>query len=83
MVRVYMTQMRSLHRFPPHTGLDETDITSMLPTTLRQQLSLFCNQRIINTVPLFANVPSHVSAAIVAQLQPRIFVPDDIIIRRA
>ena len=63
-------------------GLDETEITSMLPATLRQQLSLFCNSRIISTVPLFAGVPSQVSAAIVAQLQPRIFVPDDTIITR-
>ena len=50
----------------------------MLPATLRQQLSLFCNSRIISTVPLFAGVPSQVCAAIVAQLQPRIFVPDDV-----
>ena len=34
----------------------------MLPTTLQQQLSLFCNSRIISTVPLFANVPSHVAS---------------------
>ena len=61
-------------------GLDETDITSMLPATLRQQLSLFCNSRIISTVPLFAGVPAHVCAAIVMQLLPRIFVPDDMII---
>ena len=61
-------------------GLDEGSITSMLPQTLQQQLSLFCNSRIISTVPLFANVPEHVCAAIVMQLQPRIFVPEDLII---
>ena len=44
-------------------GLDETDITSMLPATLRQQLSLFCNSRIISTVPLFVGLPAHVCAA--------------------
>ena len=54
----------------------------MLPVTLQHQLSLFCNSRIISTVPLFANVPSHICAAIVMQLQPRIFVPDDMIITR-
>ena len=62
-------------------GLDETDITSMLPATLRQQLSLFCNSRIISTVPLFVGMPDHVCAAIVMQLQPRVFVPDDLIIK--
>jgi hypothetical protein len=61
-------------------GIDEADITSMLPATLQRQLSLYCNSRIISQVPLFAGVPSHVSAAIVMQLQPRIFVPDDMII---
>ena len=61
-------------------GLDESSITDMLPATLQQQLSLFCNSRIISTVPLFADVPSHICAAIVMQLQPRIFVPDDMII---
>ena len=61
-------------------GLDESSITSMLPSTLQQQLSLFCNSRIISTVPLFANVPEHICAAIVMQLQPRIFVPEDLII---
>ena len=61
-------------------GLDENDITSMLPATLRQQLSLFCNSRIISRVPLFKGLPSHVCAAIVNQLQPRIFVPQDLII---
>jgi len=63
-------------------GLDETAITSMLPATLRQQLSLHCNSRIISTVPLFKGVPPHVCAAIVMQLQPRVFVPEDSIIRR-
>ena len=61
-------------------GVNEHIITSMLPDTLKQQLSLYCNQRIISTVPLFKDVPSHVSAAIVMQLQPRIFVPEDMII---
>ena len=63
-------------------GLDETDIMSLLPTTLQQQVSLFCNSRIISTVPLFKGVSSAVSAAIVMQLQPRIFVPDDLIVQR-
>jgi len=61
-------------------GLDESTITAMLPATLQQQLSLFCNSRIIETVPLFANVPSHVCAAIVMQLQPRTYVPEDMVI---
>ena len=61
-------------------GLDESSITGFLPSTLQQQLSLFCNSRIISTVPLFANVPEHICAAIVMQLQPRTYVPDDLII---
>jgi len=63
-------------------GLDENIILSVLPATLRQQLSLFCNSRIVSTVPLFSGVSAHVCAAIVMQLQPRIFVPDDQIVSK-
>ena len=63
-------------------GLDESNILAVLPDTLRQQLSLFCNSRIVSTVPLFSGVSSHVCAAIVMQLQPRVFVPDDLIVAK-
>mmetsp|Transcript_20912 Transcript_20912/g.50145 ORF Transcript_20912/g.50145 Transcript_20912/m.50145 type:complete len:246 (+) Transcript_20912:1569-2306(+) len=63
-------------------GLDEINILGVLPRTLRLQLSLFCNSRIVPTVPLFNGVSSNVCAAIVSQLQPRVFVPDDRIVRK-
>lgn len=63
-------------------GLNELDIVSGLPETLQRQVSLFTNDRIIRSTPLFKGCSPQVSEYIVKQLQLRVYVPGDFLVRK-
>ena len=63
-------------------GIDEGQILKELPETLQKQVTLFCAQHVIDRVPLFRGCPPDVSASIISELQPRVYVPQDIIIEK-
>lgn len=63
-------------------GINEAQILQELPDTLQKQVTLFCAQHVIEKVPLFRGCAPDVSASIIACLEPRVYVPHDLIIER-
>ena len=62
-------------------GQDEFTILSELPPSLRLELTLHLNRRIIRKVPLFAGANDAFVRELVSGLRPVIFTPGDFIIR--
>lgn len=63
-------------------GINEAEILRELPDSLQKQVTLFCAQHVIEKVPLFRGSSMDVSASIIASLEPRVYVPQDMIIER-
>ena len=61
-------------------GINEAQILQELPDTLQKQVTLHCAQHVIERVPLFRGCSPDVSASIIASLEPRVYVPHDLII---
>jgi len=62
-------------------GIDEDAIIAELPSTLQQQVKVFCAQNIIEHVPLFRGCDPGISSIIMSLLDPRVYVPGDLIVR--
>ena len=63
-------------------GQDEFTILSELPPSLRLELTLHLNRRIIQKVPIFAGASDAFVRELVSGLRPIVFTPGDDIIRR-
>ncbi len=63
-------------------GQDEFTILNELPPSLRLELTLHLNRRIIQKVPLFAGASDAFVRELVSGLRPVVFTPGDFIIRR-
>ena len=62
-------------------GYNEAAAVASLPPTLRAEVSLVLNQEIIEKVPLFAGASDDFIRSIAVKMHPRIYLPDDYIIR--
>jgi voltage-gated potassium channel len=63
-------------------GQDEFSVLSDLPPSLRLELTLHLNRRIIQKVPLFAGASDAFVRDLVSGLRPVVYTPGDFIIRR-
>ena len=63
-------------------GQDEFTVLNELPPSLRLELTLHLNRRIIQKVPLFAGASDAFFRELVSGLRPLIMTPGDAIIRR-
>ena len=63
-------------------GLDETEILSKLPDSLRRQLYISLNKKLFTNMPLFKFCDVQCILALVDRLKPCIFMPGDFVIRQ-
>jgi hypothetical protein len=61
-------------------GLDEEDMLSTLPESLRTEVSLYLNQDIITKVPFFASCSQDFIRQLVSMLKPRVSIPGECVI---
>lgn len=61
-------------------GLAESDVLDRMPVSLSVELSIALNARLFTRVPLFSACEHTLLLAMVARLEPLIFVPGDVII---
>ena len=67
--------------FTSMRGLDESDVMTSMPTSLRRQLSIALNRKLFLKVPLFKYCDAHCILALVERLRPTMALPGDYIIR--
>lgn len=61
--------------FPEH------DIMYMLPQHLKAEVSLHACQKLLESVELFHNLPREVLSSITINMEPMIFLPNDVLVR--
>src|SRR5689334_7612102 len=57
------------------SGLDEDDILSDLPPSLRTEVALFLNREVIQKVPFFKNASESFISVLVRLLKPQVCAP--------
>ena len=60
----------------------EQGLLSNLPQSLKTEISLYINRRLIEKVPFFKNTDKDFISEIISQLQPKVFLPGDFIFKR-
>ena len=62
-------------------GVDEVEIMSELPGPLQQRVAMCVNGVALNTIPFFEQCDEGMQQYIVSVLNPRVFLPSDVIIQ--
>eukprot|EP01112_Ceratiomyxa_fruticulosa_P002825 TRINITY_DN1306_c0_g2_i2.p1 TRINITY_DN1306_c0_g2~~TRINITY_DN1306_c0_g2_i2.p1 ORF type:complete len:753 (-),score=156.48 TRINITY_DN1306_c0_g2_i2:133-2391(-) len=62
-------------------GIDDGTVLADLPGPLRSEVNLYLNKDIIEKVPLFKGTHQSFVSSLMLMLKPRIFMPNDVIIR--
>mmetsp|Transcript_6892 Transcript_6892/g.13730 ORF Transcript_6892/g.13730 Transcript_6892/m.13730 type:complete len:1017 (-) Transcript_6892:11-3061(-) len=62
-------------------GVDEVEIMSELPGPLQQRVAMCVNGVALNTIPFFEQCDEGMQQYLVSVLNPRVFLPNDIIIQ--
>jgi len=63
-------------------GFDETSVLAELPPAIRAEMEMHLRRDIVAKVPIFRGADNNMLRALVAQLKPRIALPDELIIRK-
>lgn len=63
-------------------GFDESSVLTELPPALRNDMEMHLRRDIVAKVPIFRGADNNMLRALVAQLKPRIALPDEFIIRK-
>ena len=63
-------------------GIEEQDIMKELPEPLRQRVALFVNGKDIDSIPFFSSCDDGIKENLVSALVPKIFLPNDAILRQ-
>jgi voltage-gated potassium channel len=63
-------------------GQSEHDVLGDLPDSLRTEVSMYINRRVIENVPLFRNAREEFIRDMVTTLKPRVYLPDDFVFRK-
>lgn len=63
-------------------GFDESSVISELPPALRNDMEMHLRRDIVAKVPIFRGADNNLLRALVAQLKPRIALPEELIIRK-
>lgn len=63
-------------------ALSEHELLSNLPSSLKTEISLHIHRQLIEHVPFFNNTDKDFISEIISQLQPRVFLPGDLILKK-
>ena len=63
-------------------ALSEHELLSNLPSSLQTEISLHMHRQLIERVPFFKNTDKDFISEIISQLQQRVFLPGDVIIKK-
>jgi voltage-gated potassium channel len=63
-------------------GQEEATVLGDLPPSLRAEIALFLNRRIVERVPLFADAPPEFAQALVSRMSHAMFTPGDPILHK-
>jgi voltage-gated potassium channel len=63
-------------------GQSEHDVLGDLPDSLRIEVTMYINRRVIENVPLFRDASEEFIREMVITLKPRVYLPDDIVFRK-
>ena len=70
------------HIWQSRLGRDEAKMLSDMPWSLRTEVNLFLNREIIQKVPLFRDAGENLIRELASSLQPAVFMPEDLIIKK-
>ncbi|XP_026470702.1 potassium/sodium hyperpolarization-activated cyclic nucleotide-gated channel 1-like [Ctenocephalides felis] len=74
-ITTYYEYKYNYRYFPEH------NIMYMLPQHLKAEVSLHACQKLLESVELFHNLPKEVLSAITINMEPMIFLPNDVLVR--
>jgi voltage-gated potassium channel len=63
-------------------GQHESSVLSNLPQSLKKEISLHINKKLIERVPFFKNTDKSFISDIISQLRPEVFLPGDFIFKK-